>query len=203
MMENGSKETKTANETEPESTRSYLGDFFKITAIAVGLALFTKIFVAQAYKIPSESMVSTLLIGDHLLVDKFSYNFKEPTRGDIVVFHYPKDPNSIFVKRLIGLPGETISERDKTVYIDGRALDEPYAIWDPSPVFSSRRDFGPIKIERGRYFMMGDNRDYSSDSRAWGTVPFDLIEGKAVIIHWSWRGDGWGVRLDRVGKLLR
>jgi signal peptidase I len=178
-------------------------EYLKAFAVAILLALFIRAFVVQAFKIPSESMVETLLVGDHLLVDKLRYRFSDPQRGDVIVFQYPRNPSQDFVKRLIGLPGDTLAVRGTTVYINGEPLDEPYARWEPTPFsLGDGYRFGPVPIPAGRYFMMGDNRNHSQDSREWGTLPFELIHGKAFLIHWSWNGGGWGVRWERLGRLL-
>ncbi|MDA3793222.1 MAG: signal peptidase I [Elusimicrobia bacterium] len=174
---------------------------------AVVIALFVMSFIVQAFKIPSGSMEDTLLIGDHLFVNKFIYGlripfnkekrfltFKKPKRKDIVVFEYPKDPSIDYIKRCIGLPGETVLIKDKEVYINGEKLDEPYVyhkdpnIYPDEPYISDsrrRRDnFGPVIIPDGEYFMMGDNRDFSSDSRFWGPLPWKYVKGEALLNYW-------------------
>ncbi len=170
----------------------------------VGAVLFALVFratVAQSYHVPSESMEKTLLIGDHMIVEKLSPHFGRIERGEIVVFANPFEPRGAdLVKRVVGLPGETIEVVDGHAVIDGASLDEPYAQLDPAlPV---KRDFGPVTIPRDHYFMMGDNRDHSFDSRGWGFLPRDQMIGRALIIHWSWKNDGWGVRWGRLGTLL-
>jgi len=178
-------------------------EYFKAGVVAVFLALFIRTYVAQAFKIPSESMMNTLLVGDHLLVNKMVYRFWEPERGDIIVFQYPEDPDRDFVKRVIGLPGERVEMKGNTVYINGEPLDEPYAVYKRSPFRSgSRYHFGPITVPEGHLFMMGDNRNNSQDSRVWGPLDVELIHGKAFLIHWSWKSSHWAVRWNRVGKLL-
>jgi len=192
---------KKAKQSAGEEPRqgSLWGEYVKAGIIAIALALMIRTYVVQAFKIPSESMVSTLLVGDHLLVNKVVYHFREPGRGDIIVFRYPLDRSRDFVKRVIGLPGETIKMVDNRIYINGKPLDEPYAMYE----HGGNGDFGPVKIPGGRLFMMGDNRDNSQDSRVWGMLSYDDIRGKAFIIHWSWRGGSYGVRLNRLGKLLK
>lgn len=172
---------------------------------ALILALLIRTFVIQAFKIPSESMYPTLQVGDHLFVLKFSYGipipftnkkiFKwhSPQRGDIIVFKYPKDVKRDFIKRTIGLPGEKILVSHKQVYINSRPLSEPYKIhtdFYPSSDDASVRDNWekPRNIRRGNYFMMGDNRDSSFDSRFWGQLQEEMIKGKAFFIYWPpWR----------------
>ncbi len=178
-------------------------EYLKAIGIALLLAFVVRTYVVQAFKIPSESMVSTLLIGDHLLVDKLRYRYSDPQRGDIVVFQYPRNPEVDFVKRIVGLPGETLEVKGETVYVDGKALDEPYARWDPTPFSLGKAYRYPkVAIPAGSYFMMGDNRNHSQDSRYWGALPRELMHGKAFLIHWSWNNGGWGVRWGRLGHLL-
>ena len=185
--------------------KSTAREYFETIAIAVILALFIRTWVVQAFKIPTGSMENNLLIGDHLLVNKFVFNplltgdeFLTPTgevqRGDILVFKFPEDPERDFIKRVIGLPGETLEVRDKRVFIDGHAIEEPY-LEDQKPSFGSsglamdRRDnHGPIAIPDAHYFMMGDNRDNSQDSRFWGPLPHVNVKGKAFVIYWSFDG---------------
>ena len=161
-------------------------------------AILIKEDVVQAYKMPSGSMLETLQIGDCILVKKFAYYLQEPQRRDIVVFEYPKDPNRDFIKRIIGLPGETIEIKDKKVFINGKPLNEPYAEFkDPENIFNknhpayyidpyahNRDNFGPKVIPINNYFMMGDNRDFSQDSRYWGFLDRQRIKGKAYKIYW-------------------
>ncbi len=178
-------------------------EYVKAGAVALVLALFIRTYVAQAFKIPSESMLQTLQVGDHLLVNKMAYRFTEPARGDIIVFKYPLDKSRDFVKRLIGLPRETVAMKGNNVFINGKKLNEPYAIYESSPFhLDAGYSFGPIKVPEGYYFMMGDNRNNSQDSRVWGPLDGNLIHGNAFILHWSWSGDGYGVRMNRIGKLL-
>jgi signal peptidase I len=187
-------------------------------AIAVVLALFIRAFVVQAFKIPSGSMKDTLLIGDHILVNKFIYGVKmpftnatlvpvkNPQRGDIMVFKFPEDPKKDFIKRVIGVEGDVIEVRQKKVFVNHRELVEPYAKHtDPRiiPAWIQPRDnFGPVTVPKDRLFLMGDNRDHSYDSRFWGFVNLHAVRGKAFIIYWSWIDDTFGVRWGRIGHLL-
>jgi len=175
-------------------------EYLKAVIIAIVLALFFRAFVVQAFKIPSESMVGTLLVGDHLLVNKMVYSIFDPQRGDIIVFKYPKDKSRDFVKRIVGLPREKIEIVNKQIFINGRLLNEPYAVYQNT---TNRNGFGPKKVPEGHLFVMGDNRDNSQDSRFWGFLNIDDIIGKAFIVHWSWKDNSWSVRWDRVTKLLR
>lgn len=196
-----------------------LWEYAEAIVTALLLALFIRAFVVQAFKIPTGSMVGTLVPGDHLLVNKFVFGtqipftdtrilkFKEPSRGDIIVFKYPEDPKRDFIKRIIGVEGDLIEERDKVLYVNGQVIIEPYVIHaDPTmrPFNLDKRDtFGPIQVPKGKYFLMGDNRDYSYDSRFWGFVDREDIRGKALIIYWSWDSDTNLPRLSRMGKVVR
>lgn len=145
---------------------------------ALVLALILRAFVVQAFWIPSGSMVPTLLPGDRVLVAKFWYHFTEPKRGQIAVFRYPVDPRRDFVKRVIGLPGETVEIRDGQVYINEEPIVEPYV---------QNRDFynmSSVKVPPGEYFMMGDNRPNSQDSRFWGFVPKGFLRGPVLFRYW-------------------
>jgi signal peptidase I len=186
--------------------------------IAVILALFIRTFVVQAFKIPSGSMKPTLQIGDHILVNKFIYGVKlpylrteiipvsEPERGDIIVFIYPEEPDKDFIKRVIGVPGDTIYIEDKRVFVNGRPPEEQYGMFTDSNVVPGRvnhRDnFGPVTVPEESYFVMGDNRDNSYDSRFWGFVEDSAIKGEAFIIYWSWDSEDFDVRWGRIGTLL-
>jgi signal peptidase I len=196
--------------------KSTAREYFESICIAVILALFVRTFVVQAFKIPTGSMENNLLIGDHLLVNKFAY---APTmtgieqtllpidsirRGDIVVFKYPEDPERDFIKRVIGLPGETIELKNKKVYLNGMPLDEPYVQFLIPPDeeggngdFDVRVQYGPVTVPADHYFMMGDNRDNSQDSRYWGFLPKSYVKGKALFVYFSF-GDG----ADGVGSML-
>jgi signal peptidase I len=191
-----------------EFRKSTLREYFESIVIAVILALFIRTFVVQAFKIPTGSMEENLLIGDHLLVNKFIFGPSESRlerallplgtihRTDVIVFKYPEEPDRDFIKRVIGLPGETVEVREKKVYINGRALDEPYAHYlEPVAVPSEmhevtsldvRDHYGPVTVPPDQYFMMGDNRDNSADSRYWGFLRRDYIKGKALVIYWSY-----------------
>jgi signal peptidase I len=187
-----------ANDSAKKST---IREYYEALLIAIIFVNFARIFAFQAFKIPSGSMEDNLLTGDHIVVNKFIYGrqapvlsgllpLREPRRGDVVVFRYPEDPHTDFVKRVIGLPGETIIIRDKKVFIDGRELPEPYAIFrdrqTQHPNYPSHRDqFGPYRVPAGEYFMMGDNRDQSHDSRFWGSVPRGMMKGRAFMVYWS------------------
>jgi signal peptidase I len=193
--------------------------------IAVILALFIRAFVVQAFKIPSGSMQNTLLIGDYILVNKFIYGvkipftgitvlpIKNPQRGDIIVFKFPEDPSKDFIKRVVAVGGDTVEERDKQIYVNGKLQVNPHAIYSDPRLFSDPRmyppellkrdNMPPIKVPEGKLFVMGDNRDESNDSRFWGLVDLSAVRGKAFMIYWSWDSHKTiGVRWDRLGHLI-
>lgn len=183
-------------------TKSLFREYFEAICIAILLALFIRTFIVQAFKIPSGSMLPTLLIGDHLLVNKFIYGIRlpfsgkvlvpivDPSKGDVVVFKFPKDKSIDYIKRVIGTPGDTIEIKNKKVFVNGIAVDDPYAHLSSTEIFdgkqSPRDNFGPILVPEDRIFVMGDNRDNSYDSRFWGFVDQKDILGKAFILYWSW-----------------
>jgi len=191
-----------------EFKKSTVREYFESIVIAVILALFIRTFVVQAFKIPTGSMENNLLIGDHLLVNKFVFGPTETSlertllpigtikRGDVLVFKYPVEPDRDFIKRVIGLPGDTVELREKKVYINGKPLDEPYVHFLQPPggeselhevtSFDVRERYGPVTVPANQYFMMGDNRDNSQDSRYWGFMPRENVKGKALLIYWSY-----------------
>jgi len=191
----------------PHHVKSWLRDYFESIVIAVVLALFVRTFVVQTFKIPSSSMEDTLLIGDHILVNKFVFAphsgvldkllpYGAIKRGDVLVFKWPKEPDKDFIKRVIGLPGDTIELRDGRLYRNNEHVDEPYIFIKP-PKEDYRRGeayanqtMAPVKVPDGQYFMMGDNRLNSYDSRGWGFVPRANVKGRALLIYWSFNGPG-------------
>jgi signal peptidase I len=186
--------------------------------IAIILALFIRAFVVQAFKIPSGSMKNTLLIGDYILVNKFIYGvkvpfteitvipIKEPQRGDIVVFKFPKNPRKDFIKRVVGVGGDTVEVKNKLVYVNGEPQQDDFTIHtDPtieSGLHRIRDNFGPVEVPEGKLFVMGDNRDESNDSRYWGFVDLKAMRGKAFMIYWSWDKIDFGVRWKRLGNMI-
>lgn len=221
-----------------KSLKAILGEYAKALFLALLLALFIRSCVVQAFKIPSGSMLDTLLIGDHLLVTKFSYDLKapltdwrlplsDPARGDVIVFVYGHEPPTLateperwlecgmsvlgeqddscpkdFIKRIIGLPGEEVEVRDKHVLINGNVLQEDYVQHrDPRRMIRPRDNFGPVVVPEASYFVLGDNRDESLDSRFWGFVSRDRIKGKAWRVYWSWE-QGRGPRWERIGRAI-
>lgn len=179
--------------------KTWVRELIESIIIALILALIIRTFVIQAFKIPSGSMLPTLKIGDHILVSKFIYRFQDPQRGDIIVFKFPGDEKRDFIKRLIGLPNEEVEVKNNQVFINNKPLHEPYADYkDPL----SKKNYGPYHVPDGHLFVMGDNRDNSLDSRAWGFLDKNKIKGKAWRIYWSWDKKNYGVRWKRIGKLL-
>jgi len=184
--------------------KSLAREYFESLVIAVILALFVRTWVFQAFKIPTGSMEQNLLIGDHLIVNKMVFAptvtpveravlaGREIRRGDVIVFKFPKEPERDFIKRVIGLPGDRLELHRKKVYINGQPLDEPYVqfIEPPSTDGAPRTDdlreeYGPVTVPPDQYFMMGDNRDNSEDSRYWGFLPKSYVKGKALFIYYS------------------
>lgn len=186
--------------------KSTVREYFESIVVAVILALFIRTFVVQAFKIPTGSMEPNLLIGDHLLVNKFVFAptatgaervllpMRTVRRGDVIVFKYPEEPDRDFIKRVIGLPGETVEVRDRRVLIDGEPIEDPYAHYlfpamsGGGSGFDVRQRYGPVTVPDGHYFMMGDNRDNSEDSRYWGFLPQQYVKGRALMIYWSFGG---------------
>lgn len=201
-----------AGQKREDRKTSTTREYYESLLIVLILVNFVRIFVFQTFKIPTASMVDNLLVGDHLVVNKFIYGargpeslgeafaFREIRRGDIIVFRFPKDPDVDYVKRVIGLPGETVTIDQKQVFIDGNALDEPYTLFTDQTVYPpadpfipdqlrSRDHFGPYVVPPDSYFALGDNRDNSFDSRYWGSVKRSLIKGKPLLVYWSFRGE--------------
>jgi signal peptidase I len=198
--------------------KSKLREYVEAILLAVVIAFFIRTFVIQAYKIPSGSMKPTLLVGDHILVSKFNYGVKlpfirstlipvgTPKRGDILVFIYPEDRSKDFIKRVIGIPGDTIEIRDKKIFLSGKPMTDTHGVHSDSLIIPGavqpRDNFGPVKVPEGSLFVMGDNRDESYDSRFWGFVDMKDVLGKALIIYWSWNQEEYGVRWSRIGTIL-
>lgn len=190
-----------------KSEKSVVRQYAEAIIIAIILALVIRSFVIQAFKIPSGSMLQTLQVGDHILVNKFLYWFTDPQHGDIIVFKYPQDEGRDFIKRVVALPGEKVEIRGKQVYINDKPLTESYAVHlDPAILehpSSPRDSFGPIVVAPGQLFMMGDNRDYSMDSRFWGFLDVKKVKGKAFIVYWSWDRERFRPRWSRIGMVVR
>jgi len=201
-----------------EKTKSNVKEYIESIIIAILIALFIRTFIICAYKIPSRSMVQTLLVGDHILVNKFLYGVKipllrntiipvrDPKRGEIVVFIFPNDRSKDFIKRVIGVGGDTIEIKNKKIFINGKEYSDSYGIYSDNIIYPAtmqpRDNFGPITVPNNSIFVMGDNRDESLDSRFWGFVNLKDVEGKAFIIYWSWNHEDHNLRWQRLGNLL-
>lgn len=213
-MDKHNSETKSTSKT-----KSKIQEYVEAIIIAILIALFLRTFVIQAFKIPSRSMVPTLLVGDHLLVNKFIYGvkipflrktvipFTNPQRGDIIVFIYPNDRSKDFIKRVIGVAGDTIEIKNKKIFLNGKEFTDTHGIYSDSVIYPGamqpRDNFGPVTVPPESLFVMGDNRDESADSRYWGFVNLKDVEGKAMIIYWSWNREETSLRWERMGNLLR
>ena len=213
------KERIVAEGAVGHKAKSTFREYAEAILMALLLALFIRTFIVQAFKIPSGSMIPTLAIGDHILVNKLSYGvripfvekylieFGAPARGDVIVFIYPEDRSKDFIKRVIGVAGDNVEVRNKKVFINGKAVEDSHAHfegYDPQLGGTVNGDnYGPKVVPEGHLFVMGDNRDRSYDSRFWGYVSLSEVRGKAFLIYWSWDGiDRW-VRWERLGSLIR
>jgi len=223
-MEEHSETSQQAPVSSAESSapvvkqKSIIREYAESILIAVLLALVIRTYLVQAFKIPSGSMEDTLAIGDHLLVNKFIYGTKlpfsdkrlitlrDPRRGDVIVFEYPEDPSKDFIKRVIGTPGDVVEGNDKKVYVNGKPYENPHEVHKEKDIIpkemNPRDTFGPVTVPPNSYFMMGDNRDRSYDSRFWGFVSRDKIKGLAFIKYWSWDKDKFRPRFGNIGKLI-
>ena len=212
------KDNSTA-QAEVAPQRSHIRENIEAILVAILIALFIRTFVVQAFKIPSGSMKQTLLIGDHILVNKFIYGvkipywnktiiaLKPPQRDDIIVFKYPVDPNKDFIKRVVGVGGDVVESRDKQLYVNHERVNHDFGVHTDPRILSGankpRDNFGPLTVPENALFVMGDNRDESFDSRFWGFVDLKAVNGKAFIVYWSWDKHNFGVRWNRLGQLLR
>ena len=199
-------------------TKSKIREYAEAIVIAILIALFIRSFVVQAFKIPSGSMKPTLLVGDHILVNRFTYGIKipyfrktlipigEPKRGDTVVFIYPEDRSKDFIKRVVGVGGDTIEIRNKKIYLNSLPYNDIRGVYTDDFIIPGsiqpRDNFGPVTVPRGSIFVMGDNRDQSYDSRFWGFVDLKDVLGKAFIIYWSWDRENHRLRWNRLGQIL-
>jgi len=224
MNEKKIKSKDLTQEKPKETAKSKVQEYIEAIIIAILIAVVIRTLIVQAYKIPSRSMVPALLVGDHLLVNKFIYGIKvpvirkllipitDPKRGDIIVFIYPNDRTKDYIKRVIGVGGDKIEIRNKDIFINDRPYKDAFGIYSDPVVYPSimqpRDNFGPVIVPKGSLFVMGDNRDESADSRFWGFVDLRDVEGKALIIYWSWNSEEQDnllekIRWDRLGNLLR
>jgi len=200
--------------------KSVVREYAEAIAIAILLALVIRTLVVQAFTIPSGSMMDTLLVGDYILVNKFLYGpelpftdwhmpaLRSPQRGDIIVFKYPQDEKRDFIKRIVGSPGDQVQVRGQQVFVNGRPVQEPYVKRTDSSPAPAPSYCGyayacePTAVPADSYFVMGDNRDNSQDSRYWGFVKRDKIKGKAFLIYWSWDSDRHWLRWWRLGRYI-
>jgi len=198
--------------------KKIIWEYAKAIITALVLAMLIRTFIIQAFKIPSGSMIPTLLVGDHILVNKFLYGtkipfsdkkvliFKKPERGDIMVFKYPENPSKDFIKRVVAVEGDVIESKNKEIYVNGSRVKEPYTQHTDSSMrpmgIEPRDNFGPVIVPKNKYYVMGDNRDQSYDSRYWGYVDSKDIRGKALILYWSWDAEKSWVRFGRIGSLI-
>jgi len=207
--------------TEPKRRRkSIVREYAEAIAIAILLALVIRSLVVQAFTIPSGSMMDTLLVGDYILVNKFLFGpelpltdwrlpgIRDPQRGDIIVFRYPQDEKRDFIKRIVATGGERVQIRGHQVIVNGQPLREPYTKFADSGAPRGEAYCGytygcePTTVPADSYFVMGDNRDNSQDSRYWGFVKRDKIRGKAFLIYWSWDGDRHWLRWWRLANYI-
>ena len=210
-----------ASHGKSRKKKSQIRDWSEALIVAAVLALIIRTFFVQAFKIPSSSMEDTLLIGDHLLVSKFIYGLqvpfidepvlsvRDPERGDVIVFEFPEDKDKSyfqrrdFIKRVIGMPGDKIEIRSKSVYVNGERYLTPEAVYKDGNLTAGPRDNMPlVTVPEHEYFVMGDNRDRSYDSRFWGFVDRSVIKGRAFIKYWSWNSETFRPRWDRIGRMI-
>jgi signal peptidase I len=202
--------------------KKFIKEYIEPIVVAILIALFIRAFIVQAFKIPSSSMEPTLLVGDHILVNKFIYGiripysdeifgkskkffeWKKPQRGDVIVFIFPKDRRKDFIKRVIGTEGEKVEIIHNKIYINDKLIDDPWGRFTMPR--SSIEEYGPVKVPEGFLFVMGDNRDNSQDSRFWGFVNINAVKGKALIVYFSWNSNPQNlldkIRWTRFGKLI-
>ncbi|MBI4685762.1 MAG: signal peptidase I [Nitrospirae bacterium] len=201
-----------------KNKKRVIWEYTEAIITALIFALIIRAYIVQAFKIPSGSMIPTLLIGDHLLVNKFIYGtkipfsdkrvllFKKPEKGDIIVFKYPEDPKRDFIKRVIAVEGDVIESKNKNIYVNGKKAEETYTQHTDDSIrpigIEPRDNFGPMIVPQNKCFVMGDNRDQSYDSRYWGYVDIKEIKGKALIIYWSWDSKSKMPRVTRIGRLV-
>jgi signal peptidase I len=213
------KDRSAMDAQETVKAKSTFREYAEAILMALALALFIRTFIVQAFKIPSGSMIPTLQIGDHILVNKLSYGvrlpflerylleYDAPDRGDVVVFIFPEDRSKDFIKRVIGVAGDTVEIRAKKVYINGKEANDPHAYfagYDPQAgPMGGGDDYGPKVVPENHIFVMGDNRDRSYDGRFWGHVNLSDVRGKAFLIYWSWDGADRWVRWERLGSIIR
>jgi signal peptidase I len=194
-------------------SKSKTRELIESLVVALVLFLFLRTFVLQAFRIPSSSMEDTLLIGDFLFINKLEYGaripftdwrlpgFRDPQPGDIIVFAFPADDGQQrvdFIKRCVAVGGQTVEMRQKQLYVDGELQDEPYVHHGDPYVRRGRDEFEELTVPEGHLFMMGDNRDFSHDSRVWGPLPMRLVHGRAFVRYFSWDSERRRIRFTRM-----
>jgi signal peptidase I len=216
-LESQQAEIATA-QPEQVKKKGLIREYAESIAIAVLLALVIRTYLVQAFKIPSGSMEDTLAIGDHLLVSKFIYGSKipfvdkrvlkirDPRQGDVIVFEYPEDPSKDFIKRIVGVPGDVVEGKEKKVFVNGKPYENPHEVHKEKDIIpremNPRDTFGPVTVPADSYFVMGDNRDRSYDSRFWKFVRSDQIKGLAFIKYWSWDREKLRPRFGNIGNVI-
>ena len=209
---------RTPQRTHVGQQKSVAREYAEALIVALLLAFVIRSFLVQAFKIPSGSMLPTLQIGDHILVNKFLYGLRlpyplettlwewqRPERGDVIVFIYPRDRSKDFIKRVVAVAGDSVEIRHKVVYINGEKVEDPHATfkYGDQEIPGPRDNLGPLIVPEHKLFVMGDNRDESHDGRFWGFVDLDDVKGKAFLIYWSWDSEASWVRWGRLGDLIR
>ena len=206
----GSRTGYSDGREQPDATaqaRGAVREYLELVLVCVLFIVFLRTFVFQQSDIPSGSMEDTVVIGDYVIVNRFSYApvsfawergllpIRGVRRGDVVVFKHPPGPERDFIKRVVGLPGESVEFRDGLLHIDGARIEEPYL----NPLYRAPGRFGPVRVPDGHYFLAGDHRNRSSDSRVWGPVSADLVKGRAFMVLFS--TDGGSAPADPTGKV--
>jgi len=212
------KQKQKAEPPQPKPQRKVFQEYSEAFVVAVILAILIRALLIQAFKIPSGSMIPTLLVGDHILVNKLFYGIRipftkarwprmtEPERGDVIVFVYPEDRTKDFIKRVVAVGGDTVEIRNKVVYINGKPTENPHARFFSNAVLpgdvSPRDNMPPVKVPEDHLFVMGDNRDYSHDSRWWRFVPVEDVKGEAFLIYYSAEHVP-GIKWGRIFNIIR
>jgi len=190
---------RTDEPLEPQP-KPLLRDYTETILVCVIFVIFSRAFVFQQSKIPSGSMMDTLLVGDYIMVNRFVYSpsvfgwersllpLRPIHRGDVIVFKRPDEPEIDYIKRVVGLPGEIVELRDGYLYVDDVPIDEPYVL-EKYRRTDDKKNFGPVEVQPGQYLVFGDHRNASADSRYWGQVPRRLVKGRALLIWWSYAED--------------
>ena len=207
------------NKSKPAAAKTKIREFIEAILTALLIAAFIISFVVQAFKIPSGSMIPTLLVGDHLFVNKFIYGVKlpyfrttlipvtDPKREDVIVFVYPEDRSKDFIKRVIGVAGDKIEMKNKKLFLNDKPYADPYGYYTDQAIYPAeaqpRDNFGPVVVPEKSLFVMGDNRDHSLDSRFWGFVDLKDVQGKPSFSTGHWNHEERNVRWNRIARLIQ